>query len=103
MEGLMRRTLLSVALGSALGALAAGPAQAGTSLLGAGETNWFYACGNDQAMNIVVRHVDRTTTAFSLLPGEHLRGFVRQGDVEAWRCGGPVDAAALYLYVVTVP
>jgi hypothetical protein len=98
----MRRLFGSMLFGSAI-ALAAGTATASTSLLGAGETNWFYACGEGQPMNVVVRHLDRTVTEFTILPGQHLRSFVQRGDVEAWRCGGPVAATARYLNVVTVP
>ena len=70
---------------------------------GAGETNWFYACAQGQPMNVVVRHLDRTVTAFTILPGQHLRTAVQRGDVEAWRCGGPVADTARYLNVVTLP
>jgi len=102
MEAAMGRVVLSTMVGSAVVALA-GAAGGQTSLLGAGETNWFYACGGGQTMNIAVRHVDRTTTQFSLQEGQSLRGLVRLGDMVAWRCGGPVPAAARYIYVVTVP
>ena len=86
------------------GAMAlAAPALAGTSLLGPGETNWFYACGGGRMMNLAIRHTDGTMTRFALGPGERVRRPVRRGDVEAWRCGGAVDPAARFLYIVTLP
>lgn len=80
-----------------------GPAFASTSLLGPGNANWFYACGGGQMMNFAIRHTDGSLTRFSLGPGESVRTAVQQGDVEAWRCGAPVDPAANFLFIVTVP
>jgi hypothetical protein len=81
----------------------AGPALASTSLLGPGYANWFYACGEGRPMNLAIRHTDGTRTLFTLGPGARTRTWVRRGDVEAWRCGGPVARNALSLYIVTVP
>ena len=45
----------------------------------------------------------RTMTRFSLGPGEHVRGPVQRGDRVAWRCDRPVERAAAFYYIVTVP
>ena len=79
------------------------PALAGSSLLSGGTANWFYACANGEAMNILVRHRDRTTTQFSLLPGQTLQTPVRQGDVAASRCDGRFVSANTFAYIVTMP
>ncbi len=96
------RFLLSILTGAAIVA-AAIPAYAGSSLLGAGSANWFYACANSEPMNTVIGHRDGTTTQFSLLPGQTLRTQVRQGDGVAWRCGAAVTPADRFIYIVTVP
>jgi hypothetical protein len=75
---------------------------AGTSLLGDGYTNWFYACSAGRMMNLAIRHTDGTMTRFSLGPGDEVRGPVQRGDVVAWRCGGPVDPNARFIYIVTL-
>jgi hypothetical protein len=81
----------------------AGPALASTSLLGPGYANWFYACSGGRTMNLAIHHADGTMTQFSLGPGETIRSLVQRGDLEAWRCGGAVDPAARFQYIVTVP
>jgi hypothetical protein len=89
-------------LAGALTLAAAGPALAGTSLLGAGYTNWFYACSDGRTMNLAIRHTDGTMTRFSLGPHDSMSGPVQRGDVVAWRCGGPVDPNAAFIYIVTL-
>ena len=81
----------------------AAPAEAGTSLLGGGAANWFYACAGTQPMNIVIRHTDNSLMQFSLLRGESVRTPVQRGDVVAWRCGAPVDLAQRFIFIVTLP
>jgi hypothetical protein len=98
----MRRSCLSILAGAALSVVAV-PALAGSSLLGDGSANWFYACADGMAMNLVIAHEDGTFTLFSLHPGERDRTAVRQGDRVAWRCGGPVTPGAAFIAIVTVP
>jgi len=95
--------LAGMMLAGAITLALAEPVIAGTSLLGPGFTNWFNSCGGGRTMNIAIRHVDGTMTRFSLGPGEHERGPVQRGDRVAWRCDRPVERAAAFYYIVTVP
>jgi hypothetical protein len=100
-----------IAMGRCAGMMLAGvmtlalaaPALAGTSLLGSGDANWYYACSAGRTMNLAIRHADGTMTRFALGPGESVRRPVQRGDLEAWRCGGAVDPRARFLYIVTMP
>jgi hypothetical protein len=74
-------------LGAVLAAGYAASASADTSELGGGVANWFYNCANDQTMNVVIQHADRSTTEFSVRRGEIAREPVRRGDMAAWSCG----------------
>jgi hypothetical protein len=95
--------LVRMMFASAMIVALAGPVHASTSLLGPGYANWFYACGEGRPMNLAIRHTDGTMTRFTLGPGGRTRTAVRRGDVEAWRCGGPVARDARFLYIVTDP
>ena len=92
--------LRDVMLGGAIFAWLVGPALADTSRLGGGYSNWFYNCANDQTMNVVIRHADRSTTEFSLQRGETVQEPVQPGDMAAWRCGAPVDFRGQFRHVV---
>jgi len=98
----MGRFARMMAAGAMIVALA-GPVHASTSLLGPGYANWFYACGEGRPMNLAIRHTDGTVTRFTLGPHGRTRTWVLRGDVEAWRCGGPVARDARFLSIVTVP
>jgi len=78
-----RVTLLSAALAAGF----AGSALAGTSELSGGVSNWFYNCANDEPMNVVIQHANRSTTTFTVLRGDVVRERVQPGDKAAWSCG----------------
>ena len=79
----LRIVLASTLLAAGL----AGSALADTSHLGSGVSNWFYNCANDERMNVVIQHANRSVTTFSLLRGEVVRERVQRGDIAAWSCG----------------
>jgi hypothetical protein len=96
------RGFAELLLAGAMSVALAGPVSAGTSLLGPGYTNWFYACSDGRAMNLAIRHSDGTLTRFSLGPGDSTRSTVERGDLVAWRCGAPVDRAGPFIFIVTL-
>ena len=79
--------LRAAMLSGAIAVLLAAPTLADTSYRGGGTSNWFYNCANDQPMNVLIEHADRSTTEFSLRRGEVVREPVERGDWAAWRCG----------------
>jgi len=89
----------------AIALAAAGSAHAGSTMWSGGTANWFYQCANREPMAIIIRHRDRTTTQFSLGPGETLRTQVQRGDVVATRCDDRFVPLGLdkFTSIVTVP
>lgn len=86
-----------------LACLCAGSAMAGSSLSSGGYANWFYACANNEPMNILILHGDRTVTQFSLTRGQRVRTFVEQGDLVATRCDSRyVPPTAMFRSITTV-
>jgi hypothetical protein len=82
-------------------ALAPAPVRAGSTAFDNGIANWFYLCAGGQTMMIAIRHPDGTVSQFALAPHQRARTAVSRGDMESWRCGGPVLRTGEYHYVTT--
>lgn len=77
----------------------AGAADAASSRVTGGSSDWFYNCANGQPMYIALKGADGNVRNVATLgPGGHVVIQVSKGEMQSWSCGGPVSASSYFAY-----